>query len=363
MKRFILLGTVWSLMVFVMPALCPAALTAEIDGQPGYASGTGILAVPGQTIQIRLMAGGPDAAKVLTKDGGQMASSSIVERYEWSVDGGRLLNITGRGLVLECPPTPGTVKLSARQIRSVTVQSAQSGESEDVQEATWTLSALVQYTFDLKGDGTLDGFPIGIYPDENAPTAPYGVRSAPDRYAPPTHFVRVAQSDRNFKISKYFTLGDFCTLYNDEDPTFLVIQQRLIDKLDALQAHLHANGFANKKIHIIRAYLSPNKVARLERQGLSLSEFSRHKYGDAAAIVVDGDGDQKMDDLNGDGRVNAADTDLLAGMVEQVERDLGQYGGLGICDGPIDDIMPDTPHVVLDCRGIRQRWHLSGKTR
>jgi hypothetical protein len=59
---------------------------------------------------------------------------------------------------------------------------------------------------------------------------------------------------------------------------------------------------------------------------------SRHIYGDAADIFVDEDGNGRMDDLDGDGRVDLGDVDVLRRIVEKMtgESWYGPYsGGLG----------------------------------
>ena len=76
-------------------------------------------------------------------------------------------------------------------------------------------------------------------------------------------------------------------------------------------------------------------------------------YGDAADIFVDADGDGKMDDLTGDGRVTLADARWLAGVAERVEATHPSLtGGIGIyrANGA------HGPFVHVDVRGNRARW-------
>ena len=83
------------------------------------------------------------------------------------------------------------------------------------------------------------------------------------------------------------------------------------------------------------------------------ASLSRHMYGDAMDFYIDNDGDQGMDDLNGDGRVDVADARVLAAAADGVETaHPGLVGGIGV-------YRPTGAHrgfVHLDTRGYRARW-------
>ena len=76
-------------------------------------------------------------------------------------------------------------------------------------------------------------------------------------------------------------------------------------------------------------------------------------YGDAADILVDADGDGRMDDLDGDGRVNIKDARFLASVADGVELahpDL--IGGIGV----YKPTRAHGPFVHIDARGYAARW-------
>jgi uncharacterized protein YcbK (DUF882 family) len=80
---------------------------------------------------------------------------------------------------------------------------------------------------------------------------------------------------------------------------------------------------------------------------------SRHQYGDAADIMVDNNGDNRLDDLNRDGRVNSKDMRILAEAVESVERQYPELvGGLGLYRAN----SARGPFIHVDVRGQRARW-------
>jgi uncharacterized protein YcbK (DUF882 family) len=80
---------------------------------------------------------------------------------------------------------------------------------------------------------------------------------------------------------------------------------------------------------------------------------SRHQYGDAADVFVDNNGDRRMDDLNRDGRTDAADGRVILAAVERVERQYPELvGGAGLYSAT----SAHGPFVHIDARGTRARW-------
>ncbi len=136
----------------------------------------------------------------------------------------------------------------------------------------------------------------------------------------------------------------------------MAISPRLIDRLERLRAKLVTADRPEPLIVILRAYISPNEAGQLRRKGLAMAEFSRNLYGDGAAIIVDANGDGVMDDMNDDGKIDLHDVDYVSRVIEQIERETGVYGGVGIHAGPTDPLLPKTPYLSIDCRGKRARW-------
>ena len=87
---------------------------------------------------------------------------------------------------------------------------------------------------------------------------------------------------------------------------------------------------------------------------------SRHQFGDAADLIIDADGNGRMDDLNGDRRVDLRDLNPIGAAVAAVERQhpelvggLGTYAAMG----------PSGPFAHIDVRGTSARWERAQKTR
>ena len=81
--------------------------------------------------------------------------------------------------------------------------------------------------------------------------------------------------------------------------------------------------------------------------------MSRHQYGDAADVYPNDRGKGRMDDLNGDGRVDLTDARILANAADAVERQHPELvGGIGIYPAT----SAHGPFVHIDARGTRARW-------
>ena len=80
---------------------------------------------------------------------------------------------------------------------------------------------------------------------------------------------------------------------------------------------------------------------------------SRHQFGDAADVFIDNNGDGRMDDLNGDRRVDLRDARVIEAAVDRVER---QHPALvGGC-GYYSASGGHGPFTHIDTRGYRARW-------
>ncbi|HEX7938676.1 MAG TPA: D-Ala-D-Ala carboxypeptidase family metallohydrolase, partial [Gemmatimonadaceae bacterium] len=127
-------------------------------------------------------------------------------------------------------------------------------------------------------------------------------------------------------------------------PKYVALNPRLLDKLELVFAELERmnGGVAQQplELDVNSGYRTPahNKLVR------RAASDSRHQYGDAADVVID---------ANGNGRIDRNDHRLVAAAVETVERqhpDLA--GGMGIYTSPLYP----TPYVHIDARGQKVRW-------
>lgn len=195
-------------------------------------------------------------------------------------------------------------------------------------------------TSDIR-EGRIGRYRIGAWPRETG------------AYAPPTGLVQITRENLDTHVSTHFVLGDFLTKgQEDVWPKYVVLSPRLLDKLELTLQELEAMGHPVEDVFVVSGFRTPY-YNEYGGDTSGRGALSRHMYGDAADIAIDNDGDGRMDDLNGDGRVTVADARVLAEAAERVERKYPELvGGIGI-------YAPTGAHagfVHIDTRGNRARW-------
>jgi uncharacterized protein YcbK (DUF882 family) len=154
-------------------------------------------------------------------------------------------------------------------------------------------------------------------------------------------------------VSEHFRLRDFLT--HDQQgvwPKYLVLDTRLVDKLELVLSDLEGRGVNTQGVRVMSGFRTPqyNKAGGDPR---GRAELSRHMYGDASDIFIDNDGNGRMDDLNGDRRVDLRDARVIEGAVDRVERAYpALVGGCGV----YKSTPAHGPFVHIDTRGYRARW-------
>jgi hypothetical protein len=195
--------------------------------------------------------------------------------------------------------------------------------------------------------GRIGDYLIGTWPHERG-----GTPRTP-AYAPPRGLVRVTPENLDLPVSRHFRLRDFVTKGQEHVwPKYVLISPRLLDKLELTIDELARLGVRVERVGIISGFRTPNYNAG-GGDTAGRGALSRHMYGDAMDWFIDNDGDGRMDDLNGDGRVDIRDLRLVAEAAERVERRYPQLvGGIGLYP-------PTAAHggfVHIDTRGYRARW-------
>jgi uncharacterized protein YcbK (DUF882 family) len=198
--------------------------------------------------------------------------------------------------------------------------------------------------FETKRGATMAGYKIGYWPSE---------KGRPSRYDLPEGFIEVTAENQHTPLSEHFRLSDFLTKDQRQVwPKMLVIQPRLIDKLELISSELELLGKPST-LRVMSGFRTPQYNARGTCRRCGRAKDSRHMYGDAADVFVDADGDGRMDDLNGDGRVTVADARYLAAVADRVEAEHPDLvGGVGI----YKSTSSHGPFVHVDARGSFARW-------
>jgi hypothetical protein len=200
--------------------------------------------------------------------------------------------------------------------------------------------------FSDKVAGRIGRYRIGFWPNERR-----GGKSG--AYSLPAGFIEVTPENADTYVSEHFRLRDFLTKdQTDVWPKYLVLDERLIDKLELVLLELQAMGVNAHRLSVMSGFRTPQYNVKGVGKG-GRAQDSRHQYGDAADVFVDNDGDGWMDDINGDRRVDYRDAQLLvraADRVEQAYPDL--IGGAGV----YRSTRVHGPFTHIDVRGTRARW-------
>ena len=272
----------------------------------------GVFVAPGEELEIEVL------------DGSQSPIGYRLEVTAGSVDGGT----TGRW-TWHTPAAKGLHPL--RIVRA--------GSRE-----VMILNVFVTVPYQKLEGEQLSGYRIGSYPQ-----MPFRGLSI---YLPPPGFVEVTSENRTVPVSPHFTLGQFVCKQAGGYPKYVVLRERLLLKLELLLERMNEQGYAAETFHVMSGYRTPSY-----NKGIGNVKYSRHIYGDAADIFIDErPRDGMMDDLNGDGSIDAADADILRDTVEEmVPKPWYEpfIGGLG----RYQKKSHRGPFVHVDTRGFRARWN------
>lgn len=171
-------------------------------------------------------------------------------------------------------------------------------------------------------------------------------------YLNPDGFVEVVPSNVDVRLSEHFVLRDFLT--RDQEgtwPKFAVLEERLLDKLELVLQELRGRRVDVNRAVVLSGFRAPYYNDRRIDEGAARA--SRHMFGDAADLIIDADGDGRMDDLNGDRRVDVRDLTMIAAAVAAVETRFPELrGGLGSYAA----VGPSGPFAHIDVRGTSARW-------
>ena len=177
-------------------------------------------------------------------------------------------------------------------------------------------------------------------------------------YVTPSGFIEVTQENEDTPVSDHFALGDFLTHGQDAVwPKYLVLEMRLVDKLELVLLDLEERGINTNGVHVMSGFRTPQyNVSGGNPAGRA--SLSRHMYGDASDIFIDNDGNGWMDDLNHDGKLNIKDAEVILAALERVEQAHPTLiGGAGVYAASSGH----GPFIHIDVRGYRARWIGTGE--
>ena len=206
--------------------------------------------------------------------------------------------------------------------------------------------------FSAKQNGHIGLYYLGSWPGEHGKAiAP--AKAPPGAYANPAGFIQITPQNFNTPVSPHFKLGDFVT--HDQPnvwPKYIVLQQRIIDKLELVLADLQAHGVDIQGVRVMSGFRTP-QYNYTGGNTAGRAENSRHMYGDASDIFIDNTGSGQMSDLNHDGRITIDDARVMLAAVDRVEAAHPELvGGAGVYTAAPGH----GPFIHIDARGYRARW-------
>ncbi len=237
---------------------------------------------------------------------------------------GRIRQVNARHWVWYAPSESGPAPIAIRELGS---------------DAAICINATVLVPYD--GGEYLNGYHIGHY--QSGSTDPADAR--------PAGMIEVWPRDLARWVSPHFQLGQFLCRQESGWPKYIVLQTRLLLMLEAMVDELDRRGMDVSTLFVTSGYRTPYYNALIGNETI----YSRHTYGDAADVFIDRNGDEMMDDVDGDGAVDADDAVYLSSVVEQItaRAQFARFvGGLGIYP-PLES---RGPFVHVDTRGFVARW-------
>ena len=191
-------------------------------------------------------------------------------------------------------------------------------------------------------DGLLNGYRIGQPPPSH--------KKYPTLYRAPEVYFEVTVDNVDTHLSPHFTLRQFLCKQESDYPKYVVLRESLLLLLEGLVGAVSEAGYPVHTLGVISGYRTP-----WYNKSIGNVSNSRHVYGDAFDFFVDVDEDGKMDDLDGNGRHDRGDVDLLVGVVDEFMRrpeNAHLMGGVG-------RYYKTSRHggfVHVDTRGFAARW-------
>lgn len=340
-----------------------SALMLNVKGLGDFKDNMAILAKPGEKLQLTIkLSAEPEKAKftlneAMVENGKYEISSA--EKLSVSFTAGSIVSADGGSIEFLAPDKPGTHKIEFELKKDNALANITSGanppQTKTISSKT-VLNIIVGYPFTSSSKGVLDGYPIGIYPNENSNKAPNVISSHKEKYAPPAFFFKITKENENFAVSENYKLIDFTLPLERGKDRFIALDYRLINQIEKIRFTAKTKTRKEIALKIIRGFISPNEINIMNKNGINLSEFTRYQYGDAAGLIADSNNDGIMDDLNEDGLADDNDAKILEECARDVERETRVFGGIGTYKTFEDSVLPTTPYLHIDTRGFSSKW-------
>ncbi len=188
----------------------------------------------------------------------------------------------------------------------------------------------------------LYNYRIGVYPSQEY--------KGKKNYVKPLGFIEVTELNKNVFITPHFQLKQFLCKQASDWPKYLIVNPKLLIKLEYLVDALQLLGHNVITLSIMSGYRTP-----FYNKAIGNVKYSRHIYGDAADVYVDENMDGVIDDLNEDGKYDMEDALVIHSLLSKLENDPVNdhlIGGIG----RYKKNSVHTYFIHVDTRGYRARW-------
>jgi hypothetical protein len=317
--RAVLLAVLLSTCASVLPAADTAprkydtktaSFAVTFHGETSAYHDVSVVVMPKAAVVFKAIGGPPGDYAMTVTDG--IAVQQAVQQWRWTA-----------------PASPGTYSLTFEG----------PGKKDEI-----VVHAFVMVPATEVKKGLLNGYRIGAYPAKPLKGNPL--------YEPPPGFIEVTKKNHETKVSPHFVLRQFLCKEDTskEFPKYIVLNERLPLKLEAILERVNTLGFKTDSLNIMSAYRTP-----FYNHAIGDVLYSMHQWGSAADIYIDPKNKNRMEDLNRDGRIDIRDSKFLYDEIEELIADKdGQkfQGGMGFY--PANSAHP--PFVHVDVRGTRARW-------
>ena len=235
-------------------------------------------------------------------------------------------------------------------------------ESEGLYKIRWSKDGAEKHIFcavpvryTSTSSGYLDGKRIGKYSDPKS--GPKEVKRHAVFYKAPEYFLKLTEENMDLNLSPNVKISDLVCFTGKNNLTRHInmapVNYYLLIKVEAAWKIFSRRFPHVKKWRYISWYRTPR-----HNKGQRGATFSSHIYGDACDIIVDENGDWRMDDINGDGKVDRKDCIELSRVFEELDL-TGKFrlGGIGAYEYPHPESTGASIHT--DVRGYSDRWGFS----
>ncbi len=271
---------------------------------------TPVFVLPGESVQLDIIEETAQSGYSIHSTGGKVAASGE-KKWTW-----------------EAPQNTG--------LHRVTLTTSEGTDSI-------ALHVFVMVPLDSVRNGVLNGYRIGTYPRLSLTQIPL--------FKQPRGLIEVTPENEETLVSPHFRLKQFLCRQEGDYPKYIVLQEKLLQKLEIILEKANEKGYRCSTFNILSGYRTPYYNRKRGNE-----PNSYHMYGAAADIFIDEyPGDGMMDDLNADGKADYRDVTLLCDTIDRMFSK-GAYemfvGGLGWYKRTTSR----SSFVHVDVRGFRYRW-------